>query len=150
MDDFFGWNWGCEEDASQDEDDHMVNRNDPMLNKRTNFSPYEAYELGQIDEMCEDAGVDDIEEEPEAFEIPEEQKKQFGIPAAIAVAGVMGGLLEEDLGDPTPFVEVKKVSLQQHNMAVNAGTTKKGIPLRPFEQWVQDVLDGKKTWKDDL
>lgn len=136
MDGMFGWegeDWIEEEEA-------LVNQNDPFAAERDQFSPYERH----LDEDYE-RYLDSEDEEQKAMQ---DALDDFSTKDAIITASILGGMLSEG-EDPDQFDEqVERISMKE----ANAEPTKKGekLPLRPFEKWVDDVLNGRKTWDDDL
>lgn len=77
--------------------------------------------------------------------------ERYQDPASIATVGAMCETKKES----TIFVDdnkvVEYVSMRDHLRSKNtkAGDGKKP-PLRPFEQWLKDVREGKKTIDDPL
>ena len=71
---------------------------------------------------------------------------------SIAVIGAMLdesrgiGKTSSDKAENSAEESVEYVSMQDH---LGSGTTAKR-PLKPFEQWVDDVLHGRKTYDDPL
>ncbi len=105
------------------DEDRRINKNDP-LRKR------------EYDDDCDGAStyyspsINETEERVAAIE-------------ATAILGLTEELAEEEIKkEEVEFISLKKMG-EMHNK-------KRKLPLRPFEQYVQDLISGKKTFKDGL
>lgn len=142
MDGFFT-DWAGDDDRF-DEDEFQVNRNDPFGEERRHFSPYEDCELPHDYDQEE---VEALSYQDDDNDIDfEEEVDDPDIIGIIPAAGVLGGMISEEIADqhnPSPT----KVSLPQYTQDL-APKSQKKVHLRPFEQWVQDVLNGKRDIND--
>lgn len=155
MDGFFT-DWAGEDFL--DDDEAQVNRNDPMASERDEFSPYEENEIpyGEYDpEEIEAISYHDIDIEDAIDEVDgifENDVDDPEISGIMPAAGMLGGMIGEELADNQP-TQPQRVSLQQMAQETAsqkaAGPKVKKAPLRPFEQWVHDVLNGRKDINED-
>lgn len=121
-----------------DEEERRVNQNDPFAAIREQFSPYEQ-DMDSVGQYEEDLKL------KEAFEAVEENGAEELLMAAAAMDRL--DMSDDDFDD-----EIERISLKEANRPPKK-LSKQMVgpePLRPFEQWVQDVLNGKKTLDDDL
>jgi len=104
------------------EDDFIVNRRDPELRNKYNY-------------------YNDVD-------MPEEDNNILEVAVAV---GIIGGILDEN----APVPAQQKISMKQALIAAKEQTPvlrRKSVKrvLSPFEQWVDDVLSGKKLYSDEL
>lgn len=111
-----------------DDEDAFVNSKDPLLRHR-HASLYEAHPGQTIAVMCA---------------ILDSERVQRN--------SALTGRTEDPDADAEDDAAIEYISLHEH-LSSGARTTAPGIekrPLQPFEQWVDDVLSGKKTYDDPL
>lgn len=76
----------------------------------------------------------------------------MSIPATIAMAGIIAESLDDErntyISEKESTEIVERISLRE--ASASASSKRENLPLRPFEQYVQDLINGKKTFKEGL
>lgn len=164
MDGFFT-DWAEDDtDGFFNEDDQQVNKNDPFGQNREFFSPYEDNSLHFDEYDPEEDGYDpeEMEYDPNEIEILEDEltdlEDQLGafeedtdgsnVAGIMPAAGIIGGMISEEIADNVNNAQNKqRVSLKQFKNEAGP-TSKKKLHLRPFEKWVNEILEGKRSVRD--
>lgn len=150
--------WDSDDDYFDEEED-FVNRNDPLRHDRDGFSPYEKDDFEDLTDEEKIEFIDSLDEftDDEKLRLVDDiESKQFDAVDVLTLAGMFGESIadeeiererqaidkEERLSQDVEYVSMKE-ALHGKDKKVNK------FPVRPFEQWVADVLTGKKTWEDD-
>ena len=116
-----------------DEDDAFINSKDPLLRHRRSLL-YDIRPGQTIAVMC--AMLDD-----------EKAQREASLDKSKQIPNILDN---SDLEDED--IAIEYISLQEH-MSSETHAAAPGIvkcPLKPFEQWVDDVLSGKKSYDDPL
>lgn len=160
MDNMFFWEYN-DENGFFDEDDIMVNKNDPFSEYHDDNRLF----YGEDAKDCCESHVfeEDVLDEYNLDKPPETiTKDSFNTSDAIAGGAIFGGMAQDEVisdadveeilkvGDMPTETEAELISLQQANNMKRQGTFRDKIQPRPFEQWVDDILNGRKTYSDPL
>ena len=139
------------DDGYYDEDDIIVNSNDPFKDENDSWSDYNRSESVFADEDCE------MRSQFEQFSdhiYYDSRLKAIAVAGAICQSCRQTDIAKESTAEFEEDV-VEYISMEEHlentNIDKNSGIP--GIPKqtpRPFEKWVQDIKAGKKTIHDPL
>ena len=143
------------DDGYYDEDDIIINANDPFKEKNDSWEDCNKSEIGFADEdseMCEELYSQ--------FEQFSDQIYYDSRLKAIAVAGAVcqscrQPSIEDENTEKLEEEAIEYISMEEHleSTTVYKNPGIPGVPKqtpRPFEKWIQDIKAGRKTIHDPL